>query len=164
MTTEPVIAELRFWLEPDDLVPEAEVPGLFAAAPERFPPPEAQTGHLVISAGTVAVTFGDTLLWLLPQLCFDVPVGLAESGTAGFESWGTPGEYGFRLDGVEVEITGSYLDPLRLPAPAFQVALVEAGLRYLGLLERLWPEAAAEDLPRLRDAAAAARAALGLPG
>ncbi len=160
MTSQPVTVEISFWVPPDDLIPETEVPDRFAADPEQFEFLDSQIASLLIAHADTELRLTDSALWMIPRLCFDVVAALADTGEGAFESWRSEDEFSFRRRGDEVEIEGLYIDPERFPARPWMAAMLAAGRRYVDLIERLWPEDAAEDLPMLRERAQAAETAL----
>ncbi len=160
MTPQPVTVEISFWVPPDDLIPDTEVPARFATDPEQFAFLDSQVASLLIAHRDTELRLTDSALWMIPQLCFDVVTALADTGEGTFEGWRSEDEFTFRRHGDEVEVDGLYIDPQVFPARPWMIAMLAAGRRYVDLIERFWPEDAAEDLPLLRERAQAAETAL----
>ncbi|WP_171173056.1 hypothetical protein [Ruegeria sp. HKCCD8929] len=157
MAKPDVTVEITFFLPDGEAVSEADAA---RADPSRFGVSYHLEGSLDITAGEVMATVEDALLYMVPGLCFDAVAQLRDTGEAEFASWSSDERLTLRRDGDEIEIKGVYLPPVRFPADALEAGLLAAGLRFVELRARVWPDEAAEDTDSLNERAAAAQAAL----
>ena len=157
-----VTVRLGFQVDPaPEEVPEHEIAAWFAAHPGLKPDLFEQEGSIYVQNGSgEQFRCGDQLFSLVSQVCFVSVVALAERNPVVFEliNYNTAGQ--FRRDGDRIELASNVANPVLFAARPLLEALIQAGERYLALIETLWPEDAADVGPDMRTQAQAARAAL----
>ncbi|MEX0283182.1 MAG: hypothetical protein AB3N23_01075 [Paracoccaceae bacterium] len=161
MSDAPVTVELSFIARPDDVVPLASVPAEFQSVPARFDDYSVQTGVLEIHHGEASVRLADAIMWMVPQVCFDLVVAVQTEGEAEVEMWSSDATLHLVKDGDEIEAKGEYLSPQRFPALALLTALVEAGEAATPVFQSLWADDLDEEMIKHHlNRQSAARAAL----
>jgi hypothetical protein len=87
MSSDRTSASLFFWLPSDTLLPEEEVIAYFVANPQELSDSTTQDGCLLLSNGTDTLRIADTLLFMVPGLCFDGLAELVQTGRTVFRLW-----------------------------------------------------------------------------
>lgn len=143
-------------------VPEADVRAAFVKAPDRFDEFSLQQGDLTITQDGSDLTFGGTLLHLVPQFCLQALSSALSTGAHDFKLFASDYEIRFSQDGKTLTMQGNYLEPHSFPLLPFANAMADAAERYVALCKDLWPDECEDQcavmelrLTRLRDAIAA---------
>lgn len=124
-------------------------------------PPE-QEGQLILRGGRSTTTnhddedeplwIGDVVLWMIPHVCFTCVETFTKTGQADFSAFSNSSSMNLREsdDGSSIVVTTDSHFPSVFPALPLLHALVEAGSRFLVMVEALWPDEAANALSELR--------------